>query len=89
MCRPAVKRRGLDELRLERGLSRERLAADLGASTLSVKSWERRHVRPNDRNLLKLTQFFGVDEHDLDLAPYRQPGRPVTSKAVTQGTKAN
>jgi len=72
-----TERRSIAELRLARGLSRPHLASALGVSTLTIKGWELHYVRPNDRNLRKLAEFFEVGDDELDIAPYREPGRPV------------
>ncbi len=85
MSGTTTERRSIAELRLTRGLSRPQLALALGASTLSIKSWELLFVRPNARNLRRLAEFFEVGEEELEIAPYREPGRPVTSsQSVTR-----
>jgi len=84
MCSPIVKRTEFDEVRRERGLSRERLAAVMGASALSVKRWERQYAGPNDHNRCKLTEFIGATKAELDRAPFQSVGTPVRIRLKTE-----
>lgn len=53
------------ELRIERGVSQEALAQDLGVSRQSVVWWETGHCIPSARNLMKLAAYFGKTVEEM------------------------
>lgn len=50
----------LKRLRIERGLSQERLSEALGLSRQSISKWEQGNSAPDIDNVKKLSEFFGV-----------------------------
>lgn len=55
----------LVELRRERGLSQEDLAASLGVSRQAVSKWERAESSPDTDNLIALARLYGVSLDEL------------------------
>lgn len=55
----------LVELRRERGLSQEDLAARLGVSRQAVSKWERCESSPDTDNLIALAKLYGVSLDSL------------------------
>lgn len=51
----------LSELRHQRGLSRERLAAQAGVSSGAIFRWERGQRGPTLEHALKVAEVLGVD----------------------------
>ena len=50
------------ELRKKRGIQQKELALTIGVSQPVVSEWESNKKDPSGERLLKLAQFFGVDE---------------------------
>ena len=55
----------LQRLRLERGMTQEDLAIQLGVSTTSISSWEHGRSVPDPANYARLRATFGGDERLL------------------------
>ena len=50
----------LDSLRREKGLSKYRLAKDIGVPVSTVRSWINSQINPREPNIRKLEKYFGV-----------------------------
>ncbi len=50
----------LKELRKERGLSLEKLAAQIGVTDTAVMKWEQNKCDPTASNVKQIALFFGV-----------------------------
>ena len=50
----------LKELRTEKGIGQEKLAADLGVGNGTISLWENGLREPKMSNLILLAQYFGV-----------------------------
>lgn len=65
----------LVELRRERGLSQEELAAQLGVSRQAVSKWERAESSPDTDNLIALARLYNISLDELLLhTPAEQGG---------------
>ncbi|MEG0367757.1 MAG: helix-turn-helix transcriptional regulator, partial [Coprobacillus sp.] len=53
------------QLRKEKGLSQEQLAAELGISRQAISKWERAEASPDTDNLIELAKLYGVSLDDL------------------------
>lgn len=69
--------RNLKQLRLQKGLTQERLAVQLGVSIQSVSRWECGSTLPDVMMLPELAKFYGVTVDDL----YRADARGYPSYA--------
>jgi len=66
----------LRDLRKERGLTQEDLAAKVFANRATLANWETGRAQPAPDNLIKLAEFFGIS---LDsLLGYKPAGRTLT-----------
>lgn len=72
--------RRLRQLREERGLAQEVVAAAVGVRTLSYGRWERNQQLPGLANRLALARYFDVDPSTMI-----GPSSPVTMDAGTNG----
>lgn len=50
----------LVQLRKEKGLSQEALAAKLGVSRQAISKWERAEASPDTDNLIALAEIYGI-----------------------------
>ncbi len=73
----------LRRLRLERGLSRAALSAQVGTSTPSVWAWETGKTVPRRNNLVVLADAFGVSEQELTM------GDGASSSAANMDARGN
>lgn len=55
----------LKELRIERGLSQQQLAAKLGQSQSAIAKWELSKTEPTASAIIKVAKFFGVSSDFL------------------------
>ena len=55
----------LKELRLEKGIGQNKLAADLGLSNASISYWEQGKQEPSSSALFLLAQYFNVSADDI------------------------
>lgn len=65
------------QLRKEKGLSQEQLAAELGISRQAISKWERAEASPDTDNLIELAKLYGVSLDDLLL---HEPDSKETNK---------
>lgn len=66
----------LRTMRLERGFSQLALAIAVGVTPNTIHMWEKQMVRPHMVALERLGEVLEVDPDEIDLAPYKSPGRP-------------
>jgi len=57
--------KNLKNLRKNRGLTQEKLAADLGVSRVSLCRWESGDFQPSLDELIAMARYFGVSLDDL------------------------
>jgi len=50
----------LDSLRKEKGISKYRLAKDIGVPVSTVRSWINSHINPREPNIEKLEKYFEI-----------------------------
>ena len=50
----------LDSLRKEKGVSKYRLAKDIGVPVSTVRSWINSHINPREPNIEKLEKYFEI-----------------------------
>jgi transcriptional regulator with XRE-family HTH domain len=50
----------LNKLRKERGITKYKLAKDLGVPVSTVRSWINSDINPREPNIEKLAKYFGV-----------------------------
>ena len=55
----------LKELRVDAGVSQEKLGKLLSVSKMAVSHWEKGHSEPSIAQLLFLARYFGVDANYL------------------------
>ncbi|MCM1285408.1 MAG: helix-turn-helix domain-containing protein [Acetobacter sp.] len=55
----------LKRLRIERGLSQEKLSEALGLSRQSISKWEQGNSSPEIDNIKKLSEYFGVSVESI------------------------
>lgn len=55
----------LKRLRIERGLSQEKLSEALGLSRQSISKWEQGNSAPEIDNIKKLSEYFGVSVESI------------------------
>jgi transcriptional regulator with XRE-family HTH domain len=63
-----ARRTRLRDLRLSRGLSPERVAADMGISFVTYRAWEYGLRAPSRRNVFRLAEYFGVSPEEINAA---------------------
>ncbi len=73
----ATQPKTVRDLRIERGITQEQLAIELGTSPGVVIYWEKKARRPGSRFLPLLCKYFGVTVEQLDLAPNKVLGPPI------------
>ena len=71
----------LKELRLQKGISQARLAADIHISRSAVAKWENGLGLPNDESLMLLSEYFGVSIDEL--LPDQSNAETLVSKNKT------
>lgn len=64
------------KLRLEAGISQERLAEQLGVSRQAVSKWEKELSFPSTENLLTLAEIFQVSVDELTASPMGSAEKP-------------
>lgn len=57
--------KNLKLLRCKKGVSQKQLTEEIGCHRNSVWLWESGTVEPDDNNLQKLANYYGVDKDDL------------------------
>lgn len=71
----------LHDLRQERHINQESVAAAIGVSVRSYGEWERGFIYPEPDNLLKLAKYFSVStDYLLGATPYRNIGNREAMK---------
>lgn len=50
----------LKELRIEKGISQQKLASDIGVTQKAIDFWERGTNEPKASYIIKLAKYFGV-----------------------------
>lgn len=72
----------MKQMRLERGLSQEKLAEQLYVTRQAVAKWEKDQTLPSAENLLLFAELFdcSLDELMRDKCAPQQPQRPTTQQ---------
>lgn len=55
----------LKKLRKEKGLTQDKVAADLGMSTIMYSYIEQGRRRPSDRNKIRIANYYGVSVQEI------------------------
>ena len=55
----------LKVLRAKKDVSQQELGEKLGVSQNTVSSWEQGYTRPSTKNMLKMSDFFGISLSEI------------------------
>lgn len=77
------------QLRKEKGLSQEQLAAELGISRQAISKWERAEASPDTDNLIELAKLYGVSLDQLLLHEPNETTEQKQDETKQEETKQN